>query len=142
VDAKELVNSVHEFKCNEFCQELFELVFDRWVFGVVNEVIDIETKSEGSCGGRHHWIGCIDNVACEEARVRCVVPETKAANSLAAKSVLAGEKLVPFGRYILNFYVGIVHYILRETKTQCANIYLPTQRTNWQILTSAKKIQF
>ncbi len=34
-------------------------------------------------------------------------------NSLTAKSVLAGEKLVLFGKYVLNFYVGIVHYILR-----------------------------
>jgi hypothetical protein len=34
----------------------------------------------------------------------------------------------------LNFYVGIVHNILRETKTWCAKIYLPTQRTNRQTL--------
>jgi hypothetical protein len=58
-------------------------------------------------------------------------------NSLTAKSVLAGEETCS---YILNFYVGIVHYILHETKTQRAKIYLPTQRTNRQILTSAKKI--
>jgi hypothetical protein len=63
-------------------------------------------------------------------------------NSLTAKSVLVGEKLVLFGKYVLNFYVGIVLYILRETKTWRAKIYLPTQHTNWQILTSAKKIQF
>jgi hypothetical protein len=61
-------------------------------------------------------------------------------NSLTAKSVLVGEKLVLFGRYVLNFYVGIVHYTLRETKTRRAKIYLPTQRTNRQILTSTKKI--
>jgi hypothetical protein len=42
-------------------------------------------------------------------------------NSLTAKSVLAGEKLLLFVRYVLNFYV------------QC---------TNQQILTSSKKIQF
>jgi hypothetical protein len=59
-------------------------------------------------------------------------------NSLTAKSILTGEKLVLFGTYVLNFYVGIVHYILHETKTWRAKIYLPTQRTNWQILTSAK----
>ncbi len=29
-------------------------------------------------------------------------------NSLPAKSVLAGTKLVLFGRYVLKFYVGIV----------------------------------
>ncbi len=52
-------------------------------------------------------------------------------NSLSAKSVLAGEKN---RSYILNFYVGIVHNILRETKTRHAKIYLPTQCTNWQIL--------
>ncbi len=27
-------------------------------------------------------------------------------------------------------------------KTRCAKIYLPTQRTNWQILTNTKKIRF
>jgi hypothetical protein len=47
-----------------------------------------------------------------------------------------------FGRYVLNLYVGIVHYILRETKTWCAKIYLPTQSTNLRILTSTKMIQF
>jgi hypothetical protein len=29
-------------------------------------------------------------------------------NSLSAKSVLAGTKLVLFGRYVLKFYIGIV----------------------------------
>ncbi len=37
-----------------------------------------------------------------------------------------GEKLVLFGRYVLNLYVGIVPYILREPKTWRAKIYLPT----------------
>jgi hypothetical protein len=63
-------------------------------------------------------------------------------NSLPAKSVPAGTKLVLFGRYILNIYVGIVRYILRETKTWRTKIYLLTQHTNRQILTSAKKIRF
>ncbi len=63
-------------------------------------------------------------------------------NSLTAESILAGEKLILFGRYILNFYVGIMHYILIETKTWHIKIYLPTQCTNWQILTSAQKIWF
>jgi hypothetical protein len=54
-------------------------------------------------------------------------------NSLTAKSVLAGTKLVLFGRYVLNFYVGITQYILIKTKTRRTKIYLPTQRTNWQI---------
>jgi hypothetical protein len=63
-------------------------------------------------------------------------------NSLTAKSVLAGEKLVLFGRYVLNLFVGIVPYILHEPKTRRTKIYLPTQHTNWQILPSAKKIQF
>ncbi len=53
--------------------------------------------------------------------------------SLTPKSVPAGTKLVLFGRYVLNIYVGIVRYFLRKTKTRCAKIYLPTQRTNWQI---------
>ncbi len=53
-------------------------------------------------------------------------------NSLTAKSVLAGEKLDR----------GIVHYILRETKTRRARIYLPTQLTNRRILTSAKRYDF
>ncbi len=52
-------------------------------------------------------------------------------NSLSAKSVLAGEKT---RSYVLNFYVGIVHNILRETKIWRTKIYLPTQRTNRQIL--------
>ncbi len=51
-------------------------------------------------------------------------------NSLTAKSVPAGTKLVLFGRYVLNIYVGIVRYILRRTKTWRAKIYLPTQRTS------------
>ena len=54
-------------------------------------------------------------------------------NSLTAKSVPAGTNLVLFGRYVLNIYIGIVRYILRKTKTWCAKIYLPTQRTNRQI---------
>jgi hypothetical protein len=54
-------------------------------------------------------------------------------NSLTAKSVPAGTKLILFGRYGLNIYVGIVQYILRKTKTRRAKIYLPTQRTNQQI---------
>jgi hypothetical protein len=51
-------------------------------------------------------------------------------NSLTAKSILVGEKLVILGRCILNYYIGIVHYILRETETWCAKVYLPTQLTN------------
>ncbi len=54
-------------------------------------------------------------------------------NSLTPKSVPAGTKLVLFGRYVLNIYVGIVRYFLRKTKTQRAKIYLPTQRTNRRI---------
>ncbi len=54
-------------------------------------------------------------------------------NSLTAKSVLAGTKLVLFVRYVLNIYVGIVRYFLRKTKTRCAKIYLPTQHTNRRI---------
>jgi hypothetical protein len=51
---------------------------------------------------------------------------TSALNSLPTKSVLGGEKLVLFGRCVLNYYVGIVHYILREMKTWGAKIYLLT----------------
>ena len=42
---------------------------------------------------------------------------------LNAKSVLAGEKLVLFGMYVLNLYIGIVPYILREPKTWHAKIF-------------------
>ncbi len=55
-------------------------------------------------------------------------------NSLTAKSIPAGIKLVLFGRYVLNIYVGIVWCILCKTKTPRTKIYLPTQRTNRQIL--------
>ena len=55
-------------------------------------------------------------------------------NSLTAKSVPAGTKLILFGRYVLNIYVGIVQYILRKTKTRRAKIYSLTQPTNWRIL--------
>ncbi len=57
---------------------------------------------------------------------------SKTLNSLTPKSVPVGTKLVLFGRYVLNIYVGIVWYILRKTKTRHAKIYLPTQCTNWQ----------
>jgi hypothetical protein len=55
-------------------------------------------------------------------------------NSLTAKSVPAGTKLVLFGRCKLNIYVGMVRYILHKTKTWRAKIYLPTQCTNRQKL--------
>ncbi len=55
-------------------------------------------------------------------------------NSLTAKSVPAGTKLVLFGRYVINIYVGIVQFILCKTKTWHAKIHLPTQRTNQQKL--------
>jgi hypothetical protein len=51
-------------------------------------------------------------------------------NSLTPKSIPVRTKLVLFGRYVLNIYVGIVKYFLRKTKTRRAKIYLPTQRTN------------
>jgi hypothetical protein len=54
-------------------------------------------------------------------------------NSLTPKSIPAGTKLVLFGRYVLNIYVGIVRYFLRTTKTQRAKIYLPTQRPTRRI---------
>jgi hypothetical protein len=63
-------------------------------------------------------------------------------NSLTAKSILAGEKLILFGWYVLNLYVGIVPYILCKLKTQHAKIYLPTKSTNWQLFTSTNKIHF
>jgi hypothetical protein len=68
--------------------------------------------------------------------------QLKTINNLTAKSCSAGVKLVLFGRYVLNFYRGIVLWILHETNTWCATIYLATQHTNWWILTSPKKIQF
>ncbi len=47
-------------------------------------------------------------------------------NSLSANRS-GGRKTLS---YVLNFYVGIAHNILREMKTWRAKIYLPTQRTN------------
>jgi hypothetical protein len=44
------------------------------------------------------------NAVCKE----CTKNIRKRFNSLTAKSVLVGAKLVFFGRYVLNFYVGIV----------------------------------
>ncbi len=66
-------------------------------------------------------------------------------NSLTPKSVPAGTKLVLFGRYVLNIYVGIVRYFLRTTKLSTPK---STYRHNAQIgeyrtiLTSTKKIRF
>ena len=66
-------------------------------------------------------------------------------NSLTPKSVPAGTKLVLFGRYVLNIYVGIVRYFLRTTKL---SVPKSTYRHNAQIgeyrtiLTSAKEIRF
>ncbi len=66
-------------------------------------------------------------------------------NSLTPKSVPAGTKLVLFGRYVLNIYVGIVRYFLFTTKLSAPK---STYRHNAQIgeyrmiLTSAKKIRF
>ncbi len=60
--------------------------------------------------------------------------EPEGVNSLTPKSVPAGAKKILFGRYVLNIYVGIVQYFLRKMKTRRAKIYLPTQRTNRQIL--------
>jgi hypothetical protein len=37
-------------------------------------------------------------------------------NSLTPKSIPAGTKLVLFGRYVLNIYIGIVQYFLCTTK--------------------------
>ena len=39
---------------------------------------------------------------------QCSEEDFEAGNSLTANSVLAGEKLLLFGRYIQDFYVGIV----------------------------------
>ena len=71
--------------------------------------------------------------------------DTRPINSLTAKSVPAGTKLILFGRYILNIYVGIVRYFLRTLKLSAPK---STYRHNAQIgeyrtiLTSAKKKQF
>ena len=51
----------------------------------------------------------------------------KAVNSSTPVRDLAGTILVVFGRYVLNFYVGIVEYILHETKTGHITIYLALQ---------------
>jgi hypothetical protein len=69
-----------------------------------------------------------------DANTEQLACQSSTLNSLTANPVLGGEKLVLFGKYLLNFYLGIIHYILRETKTLRAKIYLPTS--------SAKKIQF
>jgi hypothetical protein len=51
-------------------------------------------------------------------------------NSLTPKSVPAGTKLLLFGRYVLNIYVGIVRYFLRTTKLSTPK---STYRHNAQI---------
>jgi hypothetical protein len=72
-------------------------------------------------------------------------PVLQKLNSLTPKSIPAGTKLVLFGRYVLNIYVGIVQYFLRTTKLSAPK---STYRHNPQIgeycriLTSAKKIRF
>jgi hypothetical protein len=73
-----------------------------------------EVRGEGQDGGRRGGGGL-----CKEGHL----------NSFTAKSVLAGEKLILFGRYVLNFYVGIVQLILYETKTWRAK-YLPKDTTH------------
>ncbi len=66
-------------------------------------------------------------------------------NSLTPKSILTGTKLVLFGRYILNIYIGIVRYFYAKRKL---GVPKSTYRHNAQIgeyctiLTSAKKIRF
>jgi hypothetical protein len=51
-------------------------------------------------------------------------------NSLTPKSVPAGTKLVLFGKYVHNIYVGIVQYFLRTTKLSAPK---STYRHNAQI---------
>ncbi len=118
-------------------------------------------KADGSgcfgCGDPHPWAKKINGkwvIMCPKKDQPSVIKRAKLAisqlqsrrkrkireaqkrrnvNSLTPKSVPAGTKLVLFGRYVHNIYVGIVQYFLRKTKTQRAKIYLPTQRTNWRI---------
>jgi hypothetical protein len=52
--------------------------------------------------------GTIPTVEILRGRSFCSCRNLIAVNSLTAKSVLAGTKLVLFGRYVLNIYVGIV----------------------------------
>ncbi len=79
----------------------------------------------------------------ETLELHCIIATLL--NSLTPKSVPAGTKLVLFGRYVLNIYVGIVRYFLRLTKLSAPK---STYRHNAQIgeyctiLTSAKKIRF
>ncbi len=51
-------------------------------------------------------------------------------NSLSG---LAGRNIVLFGRYVCDWYVELVQYILRKIKTWRAKIYCTTQGTNMQI---------
>jgi hypothetical protein len=87
-------------------------------------------------------------IAMENFNSLCILlgnAKIMAINSLTPKSVPAGTKLVLFGRYVLNIYVGIVGYFLRSTKLSAPK---STYRHNAQIgnyrtiLTSAKKIRF
>ncbi len=86
-----------------------------------------------------------DNAPSKRICFSPAMSQSKALNSLTPKSVPAGTKLVLFGRYILNIYVGIVWYILRKTKlgapksTYRHNAQIGKNRT---ILTRAKKIRF
>jgi hypothetical protein len=63
--------------------------------------------------------------ATKECPIRAIVPGQ--VNNLTAKSVLAGEKNVLFGKYILSFYVGIVHYILCDKNLAHQNLLTSTK---------------
>ncbi len=55
-------------------------------------------------------------------------------NSLTPKSVPAGTKLVLFGRYVLNIYVGIVWYFLRTTNSARQNLLTHTTHKSANIV--------
>jgi hypothetical protein len=58
--------------------------------------------------GTGHRTGTLTTVQeVEKEKTRVVLETTLWFNSLPGKSLLAGAKLVLFGRYILNFHTGI-----------------------------------
>jgi hypothetical protein len=48
------------------------------------------------------------------AKIGILGPRQERVNSLTGNYVLAGRKIVLFGRYVCDLYVGIVQFILRE----------------------------
>jgi hypothetical protein len=97
------------------------------------------------CKLEHYREKVPDEKDLQEKWRKAMIHPVKYVNSLTPKSVPVGTKLILFGRYVLNIYVGMVRYFLHTTKLSAPK---STYRHNAQIgeyrtiLTSAKKIRF